>query len=765
MNTNEHRLALPAGCQLNDLEIKNVLGHGGFGITYRAWDRYLKKYVALKEYLPNDIAVRIKGYSVVPKSVSDREDFEYGLEQFIEEACVLERFNHPNILRVIRVFEAYQTAYMVTQYEKGRTLTAYLDKLGKPPTQAQLRKILMPLLDGLETVHQANYLHRDIKPDNIYICGSDNRPVLIDFGSARQSLGSRTKNMTIIVTGGYAPFEQYTTSAKRQGNWSDIYSMAAVLYRAITGMIPPDASDRQDDVSNGEPDPLLPLSQAAKRRYTSQFVDAIEQGLALLVTERPQSVAEWREMFGPPKKFTLSRKNRVKSRSTDTGQKQPLLDKIGKNQLAIIAASVVLILSAVGIWSYAVRESSQRSETPDRTVIRKIIKPAPEPAAITSGLIYVQTKPQGAAIFIAGKKMGLAPITLTDLTPGNVTVEADGLPGYNMARKTVKITAGQKTPVTLELPIATGLIDIKSVPENAKWHLDGKHIGATPYKNAKVKPGRHLVTIKHKGYEDQSSEITVTAGKTTAVVIVLKKITQPKGKTWTESEFTNMEFIWVEGGSFRMGDQFGDGDSDEKPVHEVRVDGFYMGKFEITQAQWHTIMGDNPSKFKKGDNYPVEKVSWVDTQEFIRKLSQKSGKTFRLPTEAEWEYAARSGGKKEKYSGGDSLDKVAWYNGNSKRTTHPVGGKAANGLGLHDMSGNVWEWCADWYDENYYNDSPRDNPKGPSLGLDRVFRGGGLLDSPWFVRVADRLRVEPGDRGCYLGFRLVLPVRDTRDVH
>jgi formylglycine-generating enzyme required for sulfatase activity/class 3 adenylate cyclase len=227
-------------------------------------------------------------------------------------------------------------------------------------------------------------------------------------------------------------------------------------------------------------------------------------------------------------------------------------------------------------------------------------------------------------------------------------------------------------------------------------------------------------------------------------------------KKWVEPT-TGMEFVWVEGGCFQMGDTFGDGDNDEKPVHEVCVDSFGMSRYEVTQGQWQKIMGNNPSRFTKGDNYPVEHVSWDDTQDFIRKLNSHSGRSFRLPTEAEWEYAARSGGKKEKYAGGNDLDGLAWYEGNSGSSTHPVGTKEPNGLGLYDMSGNVWEWCSDWYGKNYYQQSFRNNPQGPSSGSFRVIRDGCWNGSPWLARSANRDRFKPNYRLDNLGFRLVLP--------
>lgn len=227
-----------------------------------------------------------------------------------------------------------------------------------------------------------------------------------------------------------------------------------------------------------------------------------------------------------------------------------------------------------------------------------------------------------------------------------------------------------------------------------------------------------------------------------------------------------MEFIFVKGGCYQMGNTFKGGDSDEQPVHEVCVDDLYIGKYEVTQAEWQKVMGNNPSVFKGCDNCPVEKVSWNDAQEYINKLNQKlapagtkqeTGKEYRLPTEAEWEYAARSGGKNEKYAGSNDFDSVAWLSNNSGRKTHPVGQKLPNGLGLYDMSGNVWEWVQDWYDESYYKNSPKNNPNGPESGQLRMLRGGswdsyarGTMASGRYGRMPDY------GRNYGFGFRLAI---------
>ena len=218
---------------------------------------------------------------------------------------------------------------------------------------------------------------------------------------------------------------------------------------------------------------------------------------------------------------------------------------------------------------------------------------------------------------------------------------------------------------------------------------------------------------------------------------------------------TGMEFVFVKGGCYQMGDTFGGGDRDEKPVHEVCVSDLSIGKFEVTQGEWEKVMGSNPSFFRKGPRYPVEQVSWNDTQEFLRKMNSHPGKRYRLPTEAEWEYAARSGGKPEKYAGfsdAPDLDLYAWYDKNAGGSTHLVGEKRPNGLGLYDMTGNVFEWVQDWKGD--YSSSSRDNPKGPMSGTYRVLRGGSWNYILRLLRATSRNHRPPDSRLNSYGFRV-----------
>ena len=279
--------ALPQGYRLQEYELVRVLGFGGFGMTYLGFDHNLDKAVAIKEYLPSDIAIRTADRSVAPQASNFRGDFQWGLERFLGEARTLARFDHRHIIKVYRFFEAHGTGYIVMEYAEGETLSAHLERKG-PLSEAELKAILYPLLDGLEVVHGADFLHRDIKPGNIVLRDVDGSPVLLDFGAARQAVGAKSRSVTSIVTPGYAPIEQYSTRG-RQGAWTDLYALGGVCYRALTGDVPEDATDRMRD------DPLVPVAQRCAGRVSEAFLSAVDWALSVDEGARPQNVGAWRE--------------------------------------------------------------------------------------------------------------------------------------------------------------------------------------------------------------------------------------------------------------------------------------------------------------------------------------------------------------------------------------------------------------------------------------------------------------------------------------
>ena len=278
--------ALPPGYRIEEYELVRVLGSGGFGITYLGYDHHLDKAVAIKEYLPNDLAVRADNQSVLPKSTQDKADYEWGLARFLNEAQTLARFDHRHIIKIHRFFRAHGTGYSVMEYAEGETLSEVLQRKGML-TESELKAILFPILDGLEAVHEADFLHRDIKPGNIVI-RDDGSPVLIDFGSARQAVAGKSRSVTAIVTPGYAPIEQYSAKG-HQGPWTDIYGLGAVCYRCLTGEPPDDATERLRE------DPLVPATKRCKGKASVSLLNAIDRALRVDEGKRPQTIAAWRQ--------------------------------------------------------------------------------------------------------------------------------------------------------------------------------------------------------------------------------------------------------------------------------------------------------------------------------------------------------------------------------------------------------------------------------------------------------------------------------------
>ena len=336
-------LLLPHRAVLNgQFIVGRVLGKpGGFGITYLGWDFSLHTRVAIKEYLPRDLVGRGPDrYTLAAHSGDEREQFRDGLEQFLREARTLAQIDHPNIVRVRQFFEANGTAYLVMDYYRGLTLTAYLDRQGGRLPEGSAVELLLPILDGLRTVHAKGYLHRDIKPQNIYLVQLESggtRPLLLDFGAARQAIGEHSRSLSVVVSAGYAPFEQYHRKG-HQGTWSDVYSAAATLYRMVTGQRPPDANERMAG------DELRPAAAFGVSRRLS---DALAAGLAMAPEARPPTIQAFqsRLMPHPPPDPDEQSERLVRDDRTHPRRWWP----------AAVLAILVLALTLVGlgIWSRA----------------------------------------------------------------------------------------------------------------------------------------------------------------------------------------------------------------------------------------------------------------------------------------------------------------------------------------------------------------------------------------------------------------------------
>lgn len=292
---------LPPGTCLGEFEITDLVGEGGFGIVYLAYDHILQRKVAIKEYMPASLASRAEdGASIHPSSDRTAEAFQKGLFSFINEARLLARFDHPSMVKVFRFWEGNGTAYMAMPFYDGPSLRQILQEQDVPPDEAWLMEIVRPLLDALEILHEAQCFHRDIAPDNIIVLGN-HQPVLLDFGAARRVLSESAQALTVILKPGYAPIEQYADVAQmRQGAWTDLYALASVVYFAIHGKPPPTSVTRMIS------DPLQPLATTAAGRYSEPFLQAFDAALAVLPDQRPQSVAEMRVLLGIPARSTAA---------------------------------------------------------------------------------------------------------------------------------------------------------------------------------------------------------------------------------------------------------------------------------------------------------------------------------------------------------------------------------------------------------------------------------------------------------------------------
>jgi formylglycine-generating enzyme required for sulfatase activity len=426
-----------------------------------------------------------------------------------------------------------------------------------------------------------------------------------------------------------------------------------------------------------------------------------------------------------------------------------------------------------GTYKYRVRASDYAEEVGKVTVDdpnnTKIV-----PVKLKSNLAVVTLKVDAdAEIWVNNQKKGVRTWT-GKLGSGTYKIECKQ-DGHETTMVSKEITT-EMNGETITLPAPTpiyGSLMVESTPNLCQLYIDGKDYGTTPKSINNILVGQHEIRLTKDGYDEHKETITIAKGERKQVKATMNKqeVVQPHIATTTSSSeeqtFTvdgvSFTMKFVEGGTFQMGSDDGDAYDNEKPVHNVTVSSFMMGETEVTQALWKAVMGGNPSNFE-GDNLPVENVSWNDCQEFIRRLNQNTGKNFRLPTEAEWEYAAR-GGKKNtgyKYSGSNSIGSVAVYEENSYNLSsnspdfgiHKVKSKSANELGLYDMSGNVYEWCQDWFGS--YNSGFQTNPQGPSSGSLRVLRGGCWFFEARDCRVSGRSYYGP-EYGDSSGFRLCLP--------
>lgn len=366
--------ALAPGYEVLWYTIKDVLGQGGFGITYRATDRNLDRDVAIKEYLPTPFAYRHQDYSVKPLTGDHHENFAWGLDSFLKEAQTLAKFKHDNIVQVHSVFEQNNTAYMVMAYEHGDSLSAIYKN--QPRTdQAFFEGIFFPIFEGLVEIHNFGFIHRDIKPANIYI-RENQTPVLIDFGSARQTSQQQTGEMTTLVSQGYTPLEQYSSNYGEQGPWTDVYALAASMYEGIVGRKPDESLSRSACMLRSKPDTVQRLTTQDYPGFSQPFLDAVLVGLELEPEKRPQDLNEWLAVFRSEKPAQMggSFGNFSAESGDDTTVQQPVVNITSKPETQRTTGAKRDIWGDSGQSDFPGETAADESDM-DRPATRKIDAP------------------------------------------------------------------------------------------------------------------------------------------------------------------------------------------------------------------------------------------------------------------------------------------------------------------------------------------------------------------------------------------------------
>ena len=582
-------------------------------------------------------------------------------------------------------------------FSPGGSLKDRIPQGGLPESDAL--NYILQVCDALSYIHDKEISHLDVKPANIMF-RDDKDVVLIDFGISKHydESGGQTSSTPVGVSEGYTPVEQY-----RQGGVSrfsastDIYSLGATLYKLLSGVTPLGATTR----ASGESLPPLPSG------ISPAVCHAVSKAMEIDMAMRPQSVEEFMSLLEQPEvpvegdDTVVIGSDKEEVVGPDDFHVDPVLDA-DKRNLKKWLWPLLAGLAVVAV------------------VLLAVSRPF-EPEALSSDLsVYKDYLHQGDSLSLHEESL------------------SEAISAYDSASFYEQKYSGSRYSRRFRGAASSKSASVQARIDSLRVSDSLAAIAAAEAAVARAEQERQEQEHKQReAYERLKRSSSYNNG-----VLKVGSVEYP--------------MVYVSGGSFDMGatsEQGSDAYSDEKPVHRVTLSSYSIGKYEVTQELWEAVMGSNPSRFK-GASRPVENVTWYDCQEFISKLNELTGASFRLPTEAEWEFAARGGNSSRgyKYSGSDTLGEVAWYEGNTVVGTHTVGGKSANELGLYDMSGNVYEWCSDWYDG--YSSSSRTNPKGPGNGSYRVLRGGGWRYDSRSCRVSFRGYDTPDNRLNFTGLRL-----------
>ncbi|MEM6606308.1 MAG: serine/threonine-protein kinase, partial [Pseudomonadota bacterium] len=525
-----HLQHLSPGTLIEHYELKDVLGVGGFGITYKGWDTRLERWVAIKEFLPAELAVRDAASRTVKARTDRAGDYEFALEKFLQEARILAKFDHVNIVRATAFLQANGTGYMVMDYVQGRSLSEYLKSHPGPVPQETLKSWFVPILKGLVEVHKAGFLHRDIKPGNIYL-RDGGEPLLIDFGAARQAIGEHSRSVTGIVSAGYAPTEQYSSNASKQGPWSDLYALGATMYRCIAGDDPVDAPSRQNARVEDEPDPLLPAIEVGAGRYDDAVLQMIDHLLQLPIKARPQSAHSVLEALitdtpsgnDSLQGSTALEGTRVVSdeerRAMEAPPAQETASPSRKDGLWLAAALLVTALGAGAYWMLANNGSTVDDAAPPVVVQSTApVTSTPVSTATTltrdellsgSAIVRIDSDPSGATVRLDDVEIGTTPFESKRVKDGTYALSLS-TPYTAPYREEVTLRPNRVVSRSIELSTAQGEITVLSDPPGARILIDGSETNrVTPATLEGIDAGERTIRVSLERYEvaEQSVEV------------------------------------------------------------------------------------------------------------------------------------------------------------------------------------------------------------------------------------------------------------------
>jgi len=807
--------ALQPGSLIGDLQINAILGVGSFGITYLVTDPAIGTRFALKEYLPSAHVSRQDDGSLQPVNEQAAQAFKRGLERFLNEARIVAALDHTNIVKVLRYFEANGTAYFLMPYYQGQALHHLLEAEGNfGPEEA--RSLMLPLMEGLEYIHARGVIHRDIKPANIYM--TDNgEPILLDFGVVAAS-DNEDPDMHRLGSEGYAAPEQSGVDGKI-GPWTDIYALAATLYRCVTGRIPTSADHRQAALDRGDRDPLTPFSELAPGEQFGGITDAVELGLKIPFQERPRDVGNWKKSF----KSLDWHRSVVVAGSADAYEKE------SREWLPIILLGVFLVtMTGIGIFLLSEESSepiswpslpgSEETSSPAETGIR-VQKPTSEEVERWQGALKADTVsayrrfmddyPQSVYRVQAETQLNIL-----DEKAWKELSQEDSVPAYedylelfpvglHQAEALVRIDAirqaeAKKERERLEQERLEKLAWEQASRERTIASFD-RYIADWPAGLHIEEANRLRRLLKDRSNDDKAFETALKLNtkdafqayidafpggeNITAALVHLDELTLRPGKTFSDCADCPAMIVvppaayWqgsVESSTTAL--------SMEKPRRLVTIDeAFAVSVHEVTMAEWDACFADKGCTTQPEDNgwgrgkRPVIMVSWNDAEEYVHWISKKTGQSYRLPSESEWEYFARAGEQGD-WPGGDPSAVCLYGNIAGVETgfrwqhpqcndklalgTAPVGSFRPNSFGLYDTTGNVSEWTADCMNLSYV-DAPTDGSAwGRGICSSHMARGGSWITGSKDIRLAARFNLKSGDRNDFTGFRVVRVIKD-----